>query len=76
MIKLNDQLKRKIQDYSGFLVAQTTVKKQKNTPKEKQQKQQQKTKVLLNVTPITDHFLRNAKMGDTDPQSSIPCKTR
>ena len=37
VIKLNDKLKAKIYDQSGFLFAQTSVKKQRNIWKEKQQ---------------------------------------
>lgn len=47
VIKLNDELKRKIQGQNVSLVAQTTVNKEKNIAKEKQQKQQQKTKNIV-----------------------------
>ena len=47
VIKLNDELKRKIQGQNVSLVTQTTVNKEKNIAKEKQQKQQQKTKNIV-----------------------------
>ena len=74
VIKLNDELKRKIQGQNVSLVAQTTVNKEKTLRKKNNKNNNRKLKILLNITPITDHYYRNGQTGDTNPQSSCDVK--
>ena len=46
------------------------TKNQKNNRKIKKNR---KIKAMGNITPTMDHYPRNGQMGDTDPQSCMPC---
>ena len=50
--------------------------KKKKTTKINQQKtikNNRKLKAMGNITPTMDHYPKNGQMGDTDPQSCMPC---
>ena len=44
-----------------------------STSKQSKNKKSWKVKTMGNITPTMDHYPRNGKMGDTDPQSCMPC---
>lgn len=72
VIKFNNKLKRKIQGQNRFWVDQTTVNTHKNIWGKNSNNSNRKLKAKVNITPITNHCLRNGQMGDTNPKSCMP----
>ena len=45
----------------------------KDQPTNSQKVKNNKVKTMGNITPTMDDYPRNGLMGDTDPQSCMPC---
>ena len=55
------------------LLSEKHENKNKDQPTNNQKVKNNKVKAMGNITPTMDHYPRNGQMGDTDPQSCMPC---